>query len=45
MILTAFDGKLNEKKDEISPGRVDLHILQNIQYQECERGHKIQKWS
>ena len=26
MILTAFDGKFDEKKDEIPPGAVDLQI-------------------
>ena len=32
MILVAFDGKLDEKKDEIPPGICRSHILQIIQY-------------
>ena len=32
MILVAFDGKFNEKKDEIPPRICRPHILQIIQY-------------
>ena len=32
MILTPFDGKLDEKKDEIPPGICRPRLLQNIQY-------------
>ena len=32
MILTAFDGKFGEKKDEIPPGICRPHMHQNIQY-------------
>ena len=32
MILTAFEGKFDEKKDEIPPGAVDLRIHRNIEY-------------
>ena len=32
MILTPFDGKFNEKKDEIPPGICRPHMLQIIQY-------------
>ena len=31
MIVTAFDGKFDEKKDEIPPGICRPHMLQNIQ--------------
>ena len=31
MILTAFDGKIDEQKMSYLPEPVDLHILQNIQ--------------
>ena len=34
MILTAFDKKFDEKKDEIPPGICRLYLLQNIQYWE-----------
>ena len=36
MILTAFDGKFDENKDEIPPGICRPHMLQNIQYWEFE---------
>ena len=36
MILTAFDGKFDETKDEIPPGICRPHMLQNIQYWEFE---------
>ena len=36
MILTPFDGKFDEKKDEIPPGICRPHMLQNIQYWEFE---------
>ena len=45
MILTAFEGKFDEKKDEIPPGSCRPHLLQNIQYWEFEGCHKTQKWS
>ena len=32
MILIAFDGKFDEKKDEIPPGICRPHLLANIQY-------------
>ena len=32
MIPTAFEGKFDEKKDEIPPGICRPHILQIIQY-------------
>ena len=32
MIMTAFEGKFDETKDEIPPGAVDLRIHQNIEY-------------
>ena len=32
MIPTAFEGKFDEKKDEISPGICRPHMLQNFQY-------------
>ena len=32
MIPTAFEGKFDEKKDEIPPGICRPHMLQNIQY-------------
>ena len=37
MIPTAFEGKFDEKKDEIPPGICRPHLLQNIQYWEFER--------
>ena len=36
MTPTAFDGKFDEKKDEIPPGICRSHMLQNIQYWEFE---------
>ena len=36
MIPTAFEGKFDEKKDEIPPGICRPHLLQNIQYWEFE---------
>ena len=36
MILTPFDGKFDEKKDEIPPGICRPYLLQNIQYWEFE---------
>ena len=36
MILTAFEGKFDETKDKIPPGICRPHMLQNIQYWECE---------
>ena len=36
MILVAFDGKFDEKKDEIPPGICRPHILQFFQYWEFE---------
>ena len=35
MILTAFEGKFDEKKDEIPLGICRPHLLQNIQYWEA----------
>ena len=32
MILTPFDGKFDEKKDEIPPGICRVHMHQNFQY-------------
>ena len=32
MIPIQFDGKFDEKKDEIPPGICRPHMLQNIQY-------------
>ena len=32
MIVTAFDGKTDEKKDEIPPGIYRPHMHQNFQY-------------
>ena len=37
MILTPFDGKFDEKKDETPPGICRPHLLKNIQYWEFER--------
>ena len=34
MIPTAFEGKFDEKKDDIPPGICRVHMLQNIQYWE-----------
>ena len=36
MIPTAFDGKFDEKKDEIPHRICRPHLLQNIQYWEFE---------
>ena len=36
MILTAFEGKFDEKQNEIPPGICRPHMLQNIQYWEVE---------
>ena len=36
MILTAFAGNFDEKKDEIPPRICRPHMLQNIQYWEFE---------
>ena len=36
MILVAFDGKFDEKKDEIPPGICRPHIFEIFQYWECE---------
>ena len=36
MILTAFEGKFDEKKDEIPPGICRPHKVQIIQYWEFE---------
>ena len=36
MILTPFEGKFDEKKDEIPPGICRPHMLENIQYWEFE---------
>ena len=36
MILTAFEGKFDENKNEIPPGICRAHLLQNIQYWEFE---------
>ena len=32
MIVTTFDGKFDEKKDEIPPGICRPHMHQNLQY-------------
>ena len=37
MILVAFDGKFDEKKDEILPGICRPHIFQIFQYWEFGR--------
>ena len=37
MIPTPFEGKFDEKQDEIPPGICRPHLLQNIQYWELER--------
>ena len=37
MILTAFDGKFDEKKDEIPPGICRPHIFDFFQYWELGR--------
>ena len=37
MIPVAFEGKFDEKKDEIPPGICRPHMLQNIQYYIFER--------
>ena len=42
-ILTAFEGKFGEKKDEIPPGICRPHILEIVQYWEWEDIHKSQK--
>ena len=36
MIPTAFEGKVDDKKDEIPPGICRPHLLQNIQSWEVE---------
>ena len=36
MILTAFDGKFDEKKKRYLPGSIDPQILQIIRYWEFE---------
>ena len=43
MILTAFEGKFEEKKDEIPPGICRHHILQIIQYWGVDGRHKNTK--
>ena len=45
MILTAFDGKFDEKKDEIPPWAIDLHIPSYTQYYKSEGHYKSQEWS
>ena len=44
MILTAFEGKFDAKKDEIPPGICRPHMHQNFQYWGFEGWHKTQKW-
>ena len=44
MILTPFDGKFNDKKDEISPRIYRPHMLQINQYRELTGDTKTQKW-
>ena len=45
MIPVAFEGKFDEKKDEIPPGIYRPHILEIFQYWELLADTKTQKWS